>query len=76
MDKMQVEEMRDFFSQKISAILQTIYPSAREYSVKSTKRLCKNNGISSRIFQDHLRTMISKAVAEVQKNFYKIYLSN
>ena len=29
--------------------------------------------ISPRIFQDHVQTMISEAVAEVQKNFYKIY---
>ena len=54
MGKMQVEEMRDFLSQKISAILRTMYPSAREYSVKLTKQLCKNNGISSRIFQDNV----------------------
>ena len=48
MDKMQVEEVLDFLSQKItyeeiSAILLAIYPSVREYSVKSTKRFCKKN---------------------------------
>ena len=47
MDKMQVEEMRDFFSQeityeKISAILQAIYSCIRGYSVKSVKQFCKN----------------------------------
>ena len=41
MDKMQVEEMHDFLSQKItyeeiSAILLAIYRSVRGYSVKST----------------------------------------
>ena len=46
MDKMQVEEMRDFFSQeityeKISAILQAIYSCIRGYSVKSVKRFCQ-----------------------------------
>ena len=46
MDKTQVEKMRDFFSQKItyekiSEILQAIYPSIRGYSVKSVKRFCK-----------------------------------
>lgn len=46
MDKVQVEEMCDLFSQKITyeeigAILQAIYPSARGYSVKSTKRFWK-----------------------------------
>ena len=45
MDKMQVEEMHDFLSQKItyeeiSAIQLVIYPSVRGYSVKSTKRFC------------------------------------
>ena len=48
MDKMQVEEVLDFLSQKITyeeitAILLAIYPSVREYSVKSTKRFCKKN---------------------------------
>ena len=46
MDKRQVEEMRDFSSQKITyekinAILQGIYSSIRGYSVKSVKRFCK-----------------------------------
>ena len=46
MDKMQVEEMRDFLSQKIiyeeiSAILIAIYYSVRGYSVKSNKQFCK-----------------------------------
>ena len=46
MDKMQVEEMRDIFSQKItyekiSAILQAIYSSIRGYSVNSVIRFCK-----------------------------------
>ena len=39
MDKMQVEEMRDFFSQKITyEVISAIYPSVRRYSIKSTKR--------------------------------------
>ena len=47
MDKMQVEEMRDFLSQKItceeiSAILMAIYYSVRGYYVKSNKQFCKN----------------------------------
>ena len=42
MDKMQVEEMRDFLSQKktyeeISVILLAVCPSVRGYSAKSTK---------------------------------------
>ena len=42
MDKMQVEEMRDFLSQKktyeeISVILLAVCPSVGGYSVKSTK---------------------------------------
>ena len=46
MHKMQVEEMRDFFSQKntieeISAILQTRHPCIRGYSVKSIKPFCE-----------------------------------
>ena len=79
LDKMQVEEVHDFFFQKItyeeiSAILQGIYPSVREYSVKLTKIFCrKKKGIFSRIFQDHVRTIISETVAVVQKNFYKTY---
>ena len=44
MDKMQAEETRDIFSQKVnyeekSAMLQAIYPSADP--VKSTKQFCK-----------------------------------
>ena len=71
--------MCDFFSQKttfeeISAILQTRHPSIREYPVKSIKPFCEKKGISSEISQDHVRAMISEAVADdVQKNFYKIY---
>ena len=71
--------MCDFFSQKatfeeISAILQTRHPSIREYPVKSIKSFCEKKGISSEISQDHVRAMISEAVADdVQKNFYKIY---
>ena len=43
--KIEVEEMRDFFSQKktyeeIITILQARYPVVREYSVKSIKRFC------------------------------------
>ena len=43
---MQVEEVHDFFFQKItyeeiSAILQGIHPSVRGYSVKLTKIFCK-----------------------------------
>ena len=75
---MLVEKMYDFLSQKItykkiSAILLAMCPSLRGYSVKSTKRFCNKNGISPRIFHDHVRTMISQAVAVFPKNFYKIY---
>ena len=75
---MQVEKMHDFLSQKItykerSAILLAVYPSVRGYSVKSTKRFWNKNGISPRIFHDHVRTMISEAVAEFPKNLHKIY---
>ena len=78
MDKIQVEEMHDFLSQKItyeeiSAILLAIYRSVRGYSVKSTKRFCQKNEISPRIFQDYVRSIISEAVGEFPKNFYKIY---
>ena len=80
MYKMQVEEMRDFSSQKkmyeeISTILQARHPGVKGYSVKSIKRFCKKkqNGIFLRISQEHVRAMISEVVAEVQKNFYKIY---
>ena len=77
---MQVEEMRDFFSQKstfeeICVILQTRHPCIRGYSVKSTKTFCEKKGISSGISQDHVRATISEAVADdVQKDFCKIYL--
>ena len=80
MHKMQVEEMRDFFSQKstfeeICVILQTRHPCIRGYSVKSTKTFCEKKGISSGISQDHVRATISEAVADdVQKDFGKIYL--
>ena len=80
MHKMQVEEMRDFFSQKstfeeICVILQTRHPCIRGYSVKSTKTFCEKKGISSGISQDHVRATISEAVADdVQKDFCKIYL--
>ena len=77
---MQVEEIRDFFSQKntfeeISAILQTRHPCIRGYSVKSIKPFCKKKkGISSWISQDHMQAMISEATADdVQKMMYKIY---
>ena len=79
MHKMQVEEIRDFFSQKntfeeISAILQTRHPCIKGYSVKSIKTFCKKKGISSGISQDHMQAMISEAVADdVQKMMYKIY---
>ena len=78
MDKMQVEEMDDFLSQKItyeeiSAILLAIYRSVKGYSVKLIKRFCQKNEISPRIFQDHVRSIISEAVEEFPKNFYKIY---
>ena len=80
MHKMQVEEMRDFFSQKstfeeICVILQTRHPCIKGYSVKSTKTFCEKKGISSGISQDHVRATISEAVADdVQKDFCKIYL--
>ena len=46
MHNMQVEEMRDFFSQKntieeISAILETRHPCIRGYSVKLIKPFCE-----------------------------------
>ena len=46
MDKIQVEEVRDFFSQKITyekinAMLQATYSSIRGYTVKSVKQFCK-----------------------------------
>ena len=57
MHKMQVEEMRDFFSQKstfeeICVILQTRHPYIRGYSVKSTKPFCENK---RNFFRDLLR---------------------
>ena len=68
---MQVEDMRDFFSQKntfeeISATLKARHPCIRGYSVKSNKpfRKKKKKGIYSGISQDHLRAMISEAVAD------------
>ena len=73
MHKMQVEDKRDFFSQKntfeeISATLKTRHPCIRGCSVKSIKPFCKKKGIYSGISQDHLRAMISEAVADdVQK---------
>ena len=71
--------MRNFFSQKktfeeISAILQARHPDVRGYSVKLIKPFCEKKEISPVISQDHVRAMISEAVADdVQKNFYKIY---
>ena len=55
MDKIQVEEMADFFSQKIiyeeiSAILKGIYPSVRGYSVNPTEQLCKKMEFLPRSF--------------------------
>ena len=46
MHKMQVEEMRDFFSQKytfeeINATLKKRHPCIKGYSVKSIKAFCK-----------------------------------
>ena len=46
MDRMQVEEMRDFFSknvtyEKMRTILQAIYSSIRGYTVKLVKRFSK-----------------------------------
>ena len=80
MHNMQVEEMRDFFSQKntteeISAILETRHPCIRGYSVKFIKPFCeKKKGISLGISQDHVRAMISEAVTDdVKKTFHKIY---
>ena len=60
MHKMQVEEMRDFFSQKntieeISAILKTRHPCIRGYSVKSIKPFCKKRNL----FQDLSRPFAS-----------------
>ena len=72
---MQVEEMRDFFSQeityeKISAILQAMYSCI---FCQISQTILPKNGICPRIFQHHMGTIISEAVAEVQKDFYKIY---
>ena len=59
MHKMQVEEMRDFFSQKntieeISAILKTRHPCIRGYSVKSIKPFCEKKKES---LPESLKTM-------------------
>ena len=59
--------------EEITTILKAIYPTVRGYSVKSTNQICKKQVISPRIFQDHVRTMISEAVSEVRKNFYKFF---
>ena len=58
--------------EEISAILLAIYSSVRGYSVKSTKQFCQKKKISPTIFQEHVQTMISEAVAEVKKNYYKM----
>ena len=55
MDKIQVEEMADFFSQKIiyeeiSAVLKGIYPNVRGYSVNPTEQLCKKMEFLPRSF--------------------------
>ena len=64
MDKPQLEEMRDFFSQKItyeeiSAILQAIYPSVRGYSVKSaksdTQKSCVMNTVSGKSHEKKIK---------------------
>ena len=73
MNKMQVEEIRDFFSQKstfeeISVILQTRHPCIRGYSAKSTKSFREKKRISSGISQEHVRATISKAVADDVQN--------
>ena len=39
-----------------------------------TNDFAHKKGISPRIFQDHVWTMISEVVAEIQKNFWKIYV--
>ena len=77
MHKMQVEEMRYFFSQKntfeeISAILKTRHPCIRGYSVKSIKTFCEKRRI---FFRDLSRPcVISEAVADdVKRNCYKIF---
>ena len=76
---MQVEEMRDFFSQKnnfeeISAIPQTRHPCIRGYLSSQSNLFPKKKGISSEISQDHMQAMISEAVADdVQKMMFKIY---
>ena len=73
MYKMQVEGMRDLFFQKItykeiSTLIQAIYASV--ILSNQPNDFVKKNGISPRIFKEHV---ISVAVTEVQKNFYKIY---
>ena len=79
MHKMKVEELRDFFSQKkmyeeISATRNKArHPGVKGCSVKSTICFCKKDGFFPGTSQDHMWAMISEAVAEVQKNFYKIY---
>ena len=75
---MQVEEMRDFFSQKttfeeIRAIPQTRHPWIRGY-LSSQSNLFPKKGISSKISQDHMQAMISEAVADDgQRIMFKIY---
>ena len=76
---MQVEEMRDFFSQKntfeeISAILQTRHPCIRGYSVNLIKPFCQKKGFSSQISQDHMQVMISEAVADDVQIGYTVFV--
>ena len=75
---MQVEEMRDFFSQKKNLWKNKCNTTGKAswrkrilYQVDQT--FLQKNENSPRISQEHVRTLISEAVAEVQKNFYKIY---
>ena len=71
MHKRQMEEMRDFLSQKkayeeICTILQARHPDVREYSVKPVERFCKKTFtkfafLSNRVYSfcETLRTLLA-----------------
>ena len=80
-DKMQVKEICDFFSQKItyekiSAILQVIYSSMRGYSVKSVKRFCKKMEFFPGSFNTMWEQLFLKQLQRFKKTSTKFTFSN
>jgi len=75
MEVLDVEEVSFFIEQgktyqQISDILKERYPGIRGLSLRSLKRFCASNGLSTRASQESIELNVSSAVEEVRKLIY------